>query len=204
MIALFVVNNIQAQTRGGFESYYYTGYSANSAFVPRVYFQSNNNWYGEVRYNYESGQTLSLYAGRTFGNGSWSLTPMAGVVAGKLRGGSLGANASLTVKHISFSSVLQYTASSRSSDESFFYSWSELGYQLTDHVYAGAVLQQTGLCHDHNSIDPGLQLTVSAGDWRFPVYFFGPQGAQRYWVLGISREWAYGKPINHAKAIDTP
>lgn len=211
MIALFVVNTIQGQTRTGFEGYYYTGCSANSALVPRLYFQSNSNWYGEARYNYESDQTVSLYAGRTFSGErtegawkttTWSLTPMAGIVAGKFRGGSLGANATLDVNRISLSSVLQYTVSSRNSDESFFFSWSELGYRLTDHFYAGAVLQQTGLCRGHNSLEPGLQLTLSKGDWRFPVYVF--QGARRYFVLGVSREWVCAKPINHTKATDTP
>jgi len=207
MIALLVANTIQGQTRTGFEGYYYTGCSANSALVPRVYFQSSNNWYGEARYNYESGQTVSLYAGRSWSHGkdqTWSVTPMAGIVAGKFRGGSIGANAGLDIKRISLTSTLQYTASARNSDENFFFGWTELGYHLTDHLYAGAVLQQTGLCKSRRSLDPGLQLTVSAGNWQIPVYVFSPQGAERYWVLGISREWVYGKPINHTKATTTP
>jgi hypothetical protein len=207
MIALLVVNTIQAQTRTGFEGYYYTGCSANSALVPRVYFQSSSNWYGEARYNYESGQTLSLYAGHSFSHEkdlTWSVTPMVGVVAGKFRGVSPGANATLEIKRVSLISTVQYTASTRNSDENFFFGWTELGYHLTDHLYTGAVLQQTGLCKSHSSLDPGLQLTFSAGAWQIPVYFFSPQGAHRYWVLGVNREWVYGKPINHAKATNTP
>jgi len=204
MILLFVVHTIQGQTLTGFDGYYYTGSSAGTALVPRLYFQSAGGWYGEARYNYESGQAISLYAGRTLSGGSWSVTPMLGVVAGKFRGGSFGTNATLDIKHISLSSDLQYTVSSRSSDESFFFSWSELGYHLTGHFYAGTVLQQTCFSRGHNSFDPGLQVSLYAGDWQFPVYIFNPLGNQRYCVVGVSREWVYGKSINHKKATETP
>lgn len=204
MIMLFAVNTIHGQTRTGFDGYYYTGSSASTALVPRLYFQSAGGWYGEGRYNYESGQTVSIYAGRTFSRESWSLTPMLGIVAGKFRGGSFGANATLDIKRVSLSSDLQYTVSSRSGDGSFFFSWSELGYHLTGHFYAGVVLQQTCFSRSHDSFDPGLQVSLSAGDWQFPVYVFSPLGNQRNCVVGISREWVYGKSINHKKATDTP
>lgn len=207
MIMVFVVHTIQGQTRTGFDGYYYTGAGAGTAIVPRLYWQSAGGWYGEARYNYESGHSFSLYAGRTFareGAVSWSFTPMLGIVGGRFRGGSLGSNATVDVKRVSFSSDLQYTASSRSSDESFFFSWSELGYHLTGHLYAGLVLQHTCFSQIHNSVDPGLQVTLSAGDWQFPAYIFSPQGGQRYCVVGVSREWAYGKTINHTKVSNNP
>ncbi|HEY6900029.1 MAG TPA: hypothetical protein VI233_05275 [Puia sp.] len=199
MISLLILQPVQGQTRTGFEAYYYTCYSGTSAIVPKAYFQSNG-WYGEARYNYESGQSLSLFAGRTFSKEnllSWSFTPMIGVVAGQLRGGSLGVNAALNIKGIYFNTASQYTASWHDRNESFFYAWSELGYQLTEHIYAGAALQQTGFCGNGNSLEPGLQLTLSSGSWRLPVYLFSSRDKQLYLVAGINREWTYGQSKTH-------
>lgn len=202
MISLLLLHHVQGQNRTGFEGYYYTSCAGTSAIVPKAYFQSND-WYSEARYNYESEQSLSLYAGPTFSKEnrlSWTFTPIIGVVVGKLRGGSLGANAALDIKGIYFNTALQYTASCQDRNESFFFGWSELGYQLTGHIYAGAVLQQTGLCRNGNRLEPGLQLTCSSGNWRLPIYLFISREQQLYLVIGISREWEYGQSKNHKKS----
>src|SRR4026208_290372 len=87
MITFTIIYNIaQSQQHGGFEQYYYTG-TGVSTIVPRIYYTSAHNWYGEVRYNYEELQTVSFNAGKMFSNKKalfYSVTPYAGVVLGRL------------------------------------------------------------------------------------------------------------------------
>ena len=194
MILLLLYNTGNSQGRTGFEEYYYTGHQLSSAQVPRIYYQSPNNWYGEARYNYDAEQSFSIYAGRTFTRQdtlAYSLTPMAGIVAGKFKGGSAGMNMVLDYRRLSFSSVFEYCFSGK--NNSFFFNWSELGYQLTKHLYAGLALQQTCMYNTTTVWEPGLQLGLSFGKWVFPVYAFNPGNSKKYFVLGITREWELHK-----------
>ena len=146
MILLLSIQVAYGQNQAGFENYYYTGSGASAAIVPRVYYQDRRGWYGEARYNYEKAGAYAVYAGHSFSREkdlSYSFTPMAGIVAGSFRGGSLALNMETDVKGISFSSSLQYTVSAMRADGNFFYSWSELGYHVTGRFYAGIALQQT-------------------------------------------------------------
>ena len=196
MILILLSGTANAQGTMGFEEYYYTGLPLSSAPVSRIYYQDNSSWYGEARYNYETAQSVSVYAGRTFGKQdslSWSFTPLAGIVAGKFKGVSLGLNTALDYRSVSFSSALEYNFSGENKRYSFFFSWSELGYQLTKHFYAGLALQQTGLYHMTTVWEPGIQIGISFEKWVFPVYVFNGADNKRYFVLGITREWEHGQ-----------
>src|SRR5579864_1676677 len=177
MILLLSMNIVKAQSRTGFEAYYYSNCSGYSAVSPRVYYQDRHGWYGETRCNYEKEQTFSLYAGRTFAREdslSWSVTPLAGVLTGSIHGGSLGIVAGMDYRRISFYTTSQYIASSVNRNDNFFFSWSELGYQLSHRFYAGVVLQQTAGSRMGGAPEPGIQLNIAFGDWLLPVYLFSP------------------------------
>ena len=196
MILLLSIQAVYGQNQAGFEEYYYAGSGASAAMVPRVYYQDRTGWYLEGRDNYEKAGAYSVYAGHTFPvqkKMSYSLTPMAGIVGGSFLGGSLALNVEMEMRGISFSSNLQYTVSAIRADESFFYSWSELGYRLTGNIYMGIALQQTGLCKEGNDWEPGVQLCYTWQKWRFPFYFFNDRHHNKEVVLGITREWTYGK-----------
>jgi hypothetical protein len=199
IISILLYNTAYSQATVGFEQLYYVdnrgGPSATptpSVFVPRLYYRSRNNWYGEVRYNYDEIRTFSLYAGRTFSKQdslSWSFTPVAGALLGKLKGGAAGLNVAVNYRKWYFSSVGQYVLSWQNKHDNFNYSWSELGYQATHRFYAGLALQQTRLYDTKNKWEPGVQIGVLLNKWTFPVYVFNPMGNDRRFVIGITREW---------------
>ncbi len=115
MILSFVLlNNIGfPQVHGGVQQYYYAG-DGPSSIVPKVYYQSRKNWYGEVRYNYEASQTISMNAGKMFSKKnevSYSVTPVAGIVLGQLNGINTGANIDMDYKELFFSTEVEYTFS---------------------------------------------------------------------------------------------
>lgn len=181
-----------SQQRSGVEEFFYIGHNVASTVVPRVYYQDYKGWYTEARLNYEEERTCSLYGGKTFSKRrdlSWSVTPVAGLVWGKLKGGAVGVDLALDYGKLTFCSASQYTFSKDDRRSDFFYSWSELGCQWTGHFYTGLALQQNRLPGAGLNWDPGLQVGFLINKWTFPLYIFDPVGTKRHFVLGVTREW---------------
>ena len=177
-----------SQTHGGIEQYYYAGDKGISTIVPKVYFQNKKKWYGEVRYNYDELETISFNVGKTFSKEnilSYKITPIAGVMAGKLSGTSLGLNVELEYKKIFFSAESQYAFSADARNADFFFNWSELGYQVTNNIYTGLALQLTHLYKIRSTWEPGVLAGFSLNKWTFPLYIFNPISNNRYFE-GIS------------------
>jgi len=185
------------QAKLSFEQYSFLGAGANSLVAPVAHYQHKSKWYAEARYNYEDINTFSLYAGRTFSaqhDFSWSLTPMIGGMTGKMKGGSFGLNSECSFKKFGFSSQAQYSMSSQTQLDNFFYNWSELYYSPVDWVYTGIAVQHTRLYASNSLVDPGILLGFSYNQWSFPLYSFNPFAAERYFIVGINWEWKHNKP----------
>ncbi len=197
IISLIIISLAgNCQEHANFEQYYYTG-AGPSVIVPKVYYQSQHNWVGEVRYNYEELQTISFNAGKMFSNNntlSYTVTPYAGLILGRMNGGTLGSNINLEYRSLFFSSESQYSFSVNESAENFFFNWSELGYQFTNLVYSGIALQLTHPFEIRNNWEPGFMLGLTYKSWTFPFYAFSPVTDKRNYVLGINWEWNYKNP----------
>jgi hypothetical protein len=192
VIFLMLYNTAISQKRGGIEQYYYGGQKGISAVVPKIYYQNKKNWYAEVRYNYDELETISFNAGKTFSKENivaYAVTPIAGIITGKLNGASLGLNVQSEYKKVFFSAESQYTFSINSRDAEYFYNWSELGYDISEAVYTGLAMQLTHLYKTTNEWEPGIVVGLSFNKFTFPLYLFNPASANRYFVLGINIEW---------------
>lgn len=190
-----------SQQHGSFEQYYYTGLGT-SVIVPKMQFQNKNNWFGEVRYNYEELQTISFNAGKIFSKSnsfSYTVSPYAGLVLGRLNGGTVGSNISVEHSKLFFSAESQYTFSMNEKSANYFFNWSELGYQFTKLMYSGIAVQVTHPFEVRNNWEPGIMLGITYKSWTFPFYTFSPANNNRNYVLGISWEWDYKnqKTSNH-------
>jgi len=192
---------LHAQDKIGAELYTYFG--VKPTIQPLVHFQANSNWYGELRYNYEDLKTVSLYGGKTFSGGSnfeYSITPMIGYSTGRFTGLSLAFNAEAEWKSFYLSSQTQHSIATRKNDpssvkkseENFFFSWSELGYQPLRWMYAGVSLQHTQLYKTTASLEPGVLLGFSVKQWSIPIYGFNVFGSEQYFVVGVNWEWKKG------------
>jgi hypothetical protein len=185
-------NKSFSQSEGGMQQYYYMGEKQNFTMVPMVYFQNNNNWYFEGRYNYEALNTVSAYAGKIYekkSTFSYSLNPVAGLVAGEFNGGSAGLNVNADYKNFNFSSQAQYSFSVENKNQNFTYSWSEFAYDATQNIGAGVCLQQTGEYNLQNKFDKGIFLRLSSNGWTFPIYMFKNSLNEKYFVLSLIYEW---------------
>jgi hypothetical protein len=182
-----------AQPRASVELIHYLGPSKIFTMGPIVKFQNAKNWYIEGRYNYEALQTASVYVGKAYSKEavfSYSIVPIVGGVAGRFKGGSVGLNLDLNYKKFFLSSQSQYTVSSAEQEEDFFFSWTELGYEVRPWFFAGLSMQPT--CYTHvkqsNVLSPGFLAGFSVGQWTVPFYVFDPFTSRALFVCSIVRD----------------
>lgn len=184
-----------AQAKSGLENYNMLNQQQEYMWMPILHYQARNGAYAEIRYNYEDVQTLSVYMGKTFSGGKdlkFSLTPMLGFSGGKFSGISLATNAETEWKNFYVSSQTQYSIASRKSNDNFFFSWSELGYGISDKLFAGVAIQYTRQSGSGN-LEPGFVGGIEFNNVSIPFYVFNPFNSERYFVLGINYEFQFKK-----------
>ncbi len=181
-----------AQTEAGLEQYAYLKKGEPLILVPIVHIQ-NEKWYGEVRYNYEELKTFSAYAGKIFSDEeethSYAIIPMIGIVAGKFKGYSVGLDVTFNEHNFFFCTQSQYTFSSSSRYENFMYSWSELGYDVSQWIYTGMSLQHIQLFQQEGealTYEFGFMAGIKLGQWTIPIYSFSPFANDRYFIVGLN------------------
>lgn len=180
------------QKQVGMEQYYYWQGKTMGIIVPKVYYQSPKNWYGELRYNYEDVQTVSMHLGKKMGFKkipALEVTPVFGVVLGKLNGGSAGTVIEVNVDKFCFFSEPQYVCSFQQEADSYIYSWTEVSYEVFSFLYAGIALQQTKPYSLPNVFEPGLMAGISIKNFDIPIYFFSPASSNKNFVLGVNWRW---------------
>jgi hypothetical protein len=190
-VAVLSASVATAQSKWVFEQYNYIRQPEESAFVPMVHFQAKNNWYGELRYNYEDAQTLSLFGGRTISGGNsltWSFTPMAGYSIGKFTGVSAGVNNEAEWNDFYFSAQSQYSKATKTEISSFFFNWSEAGYAFSDYFYSGIAMQYTRQLKK-GYLEPGIVAGLCFRNFSLPFYVFNPLKSDCYFVLGLNYEY---------------
>jgi hypothetical protein len=182
------------------EQYCYFQRGEQVMWVPMVHYVSPKAWRFEGRYNYEAPNSFAFYAGKqfTFGNTFAStFTPLAGIVIGEFKGGSVALNTLFEYNAFFLSSQGQYTFSTQRSSESFAFNWSELGYNFLEWAYVGVSAQYTANNDLSRSVvEPGVVLGARLKNWSFPLYAFKSPEGQAYFVLGAtySIDKAHAKP----------
>ena len=107
-----------------FENYKYWGQNNISTIVPTVHFETGNKWCGELRYNYEDIETVSVFFGKSVKGGwelAYNLSPMAGYSFGRFTGLSAALNGELEWKSLYLSSQTQYSVSAKDQSADFFF-----------------------------------------------------------------------------------
>lgn len=174
------------------EQYYYWQTKATSTVVPKLYYQSPDNWHTEFRYNYEDVQTASLHFGKKISFPSIAgleIIPLGGIIFGKLNGASLGTMVEVSFNKIYFSSEPQYVYSFRHNDQNYFYSWSELVYEFSRSIYGGIAMQHTKSHGEANFFEPGIVAAATVKNFEIPFYCFSPFSPNKNFVLGVNWQW---------------
>jgi hypothetical protein len=129
----------------------------------------------EARYNYESLETGSLWAGYNFSLSEkldLNFTPMLGGVFGKKTGIAPGYLGTLDYKGIALFTQGEFVFDLNDRAESFFYTWSELSYAPLGWFRGGIVAQRTKAYRTELSIQRGFLAGVSVKQVDFTAYVF--------------------------------
>jgi hypothetical protein len=172
----------------GVSQEYYIYRDAQSFIVPLVYFESNNDWYASFRYNYEESQTFSFQFGKTFskeGTVSYSVTPLGGLLAGKMQGLSIGTLAEIEAGKFSFYTEPEYCMAFDNSSDNFFYNWTEFSIKPSKFFHTGLALQTVKSKREAIYVEPGLMFAISAKNFEVPLYLFKTSGSSNYLVIGL-------------------
>ncbi|MDZ4808737.1 MAG: hypothetical protein SGI96_10750, partial [Bacteroidota bacterium] len=183
------------QAKSGIENYNLLSQSSGYVWMPVAHYQSAKGIYAELRYNYENIETVSFYGGKRFEGGkafSFALTPMAGISFGRFSGVSLATNAEAEWKKFYLSSQTQYSMATKPGVDDFFFSWSEIGYNLTENIFGGAAIQYT-LQQGEKIAETGFVVGLSSKNLSIPVYVFSPFKMGRYFVVGLNYEFDFKK-----------
>ena len=131
----------------------------------------------EFRYNYEGLDSGSAWAGYAWSRESsveLELTPMLGVVFGSTTGVAPGYGLLLSWRALMLFTEGEYVVDVEDSDDSFFYSWSELTVSFSGAVHTGFALQRTTTHESPREFEPGFTLGVDLDRWGAGVYVFDP------------------------------
>jgi len=141
-------------------------------------FTADHKWlHLEARYNYENLHTGSLWAGYNFSWGKnlvFDLTPVIGAVFGRTNGIAPGCEASLSYKRFELSISNEYVITPKNSNNSFYYSWPEATFSITNWLKLGAVAQHTKAYKTAVEVQRGFLIGVSHKKWEATTYVFNP------------------------------
>jgi hypothetical protein len=160
-----------------------------------LHLETRGKIYGELRYNYETGQTLTLLGGRTFSGGktlAYHFIPMIGFSKGVFTGISVGLNTGAEWGDFYFSSQAQQSWPTGGKVDPFFFTWSEAGYMITRYFMTGLTVQYSRE-DGKNDIEPGIVASYSFKKFSFPCYLFYSHEQHCHLVLGVNYEWRSGK-----------
>jgi hypothetical protein len=182
---------LSAQWKGGIEQYNYFSQSSAMTIEPVLHIQTAANFYGELRYNYEEKDAISLNAGKVFfipGKFQTTLIPMLGIIAGSMEGYSFGLHLETGWKNFYFSSRSQYCRSFSNGSPDFFFTWSETGYNISPAVFTGIALQYKRQL-ESSEAEPGLMGGINFKNISVSFYEFSPFHSDSYFVLGLNYEF---------------
>jgi hypothetical protein len=147
----------------------------------------------EARYNYEAQDSGSLFAGWKFSGGekfTWEVTPILGAVFGQKEGIAPGFELSLGYGIVDFYSESEYVRDTEVKEDSFTYSWNELGISPLDWLRFGLVTQRSMVYRSERDIQRGFFAQIMVKKATLGAYIFNPDDSDnRYTVFSLGAEF---------------
>lgn len=141
----------------------------------------------EARYNYESLDAGSVWAGYNFSGGgklAWEITPMLGGVFGDTTGIAPGYKGSLSWWKLGLYREGEDMFDTDDSADSFFYNWSELTLAPVDWFRFGLVTQRTRVYQTDREIQRGVLLGCSFKNVDLTTDVLNPDD-EPTWVFAV-------------------
>jgi hypothetical protein len=139
----------------------------------------------EARYNYESIGARSAFVGWNFSGGdeiTWELTPLLGGVWGTTQGFVPALEATVAWKKLDFYIEAEYVSDSSEKTDSYFYAWSELGFQPVEWLRVGVAAQRTRAYGGDRDVQRGPFAQVTWGPVTVGGFWFNPGSKDQVFV----------------------
>jgi hypothetical protein len=147
----------------------------------------------EARYNYEAIDSGSLFVGWKFSGGNkltWEVTPILGAVFGQKEGIAPGFEAAIGYGIVDFYTESEYVRDTEVKEDSFAYSWNELGLTPVEWLRFGIVTQRTMVYQSDRDIQRGLFVQVMYKAATLGFYIFNPDDSDnRFAVFSLGAEF---------------
>jgi hypothetical protein len=171
----------------------YYSFSDQSDFLLAVATAKKGPLHLEARYNYEVQDSGSLFAGWMFSGGktvTYELTPILGAVFGAKEGIAPGFEASIGYGILDFYTETEYVRDLEVREDSFTYSWNELGFTPLEWLRFGLVTQRTMVYQSDRDIQRGLFAQLMHSKMTLGVYIFNPDDSDnRFAVFSLGAEF---------------
>jgi hypothetical protein len=147
----------------------------------------------EARVNYEAIDSGSLFVGWKLSGGNkltWELTPILGAVFGQKEGIAPGFEASLAYGIVDFYTESEYVRDTEVKEDSFTYSWNELGFTPLEWLRVGIVGQRTMVYQSERDIQRGLFAQLMYRKATLGLYIFNPDDSDnRFAVFSLGAKF---------------
>jgi len=158
-------------------------------FFNPTFYARHKTLHLEARYNYEDRNTASVWAGHRFkfGNGvKFVVVPMGAVVFGNTNGLAPGLEMEIMYKKFDFYAESEYVFDFGSSENNFFYNYSELAIRPITPLRTGLITQRTKLFETPREFQAGIFTEYYFGRCRAGVFYFSPFASNNYWIASFS------------------
>lgn len=159
-------------------------------FLP-IFTADKGNLHLEARYNYEDLKTFSGWLGYNFFGGEefeYFLTPMVGVAVGRTDGIAPGLEFTLSYAGLELYSESEYLFNFESSENNFFYSWTDFTYSPLDWLWFGISGQITKVNETELETDRGLLVGIAYKNFEFTGYYFNAFTDDGFFMLALTTD----------------
>ena len=159
-------------------------------FILPVFRADKNKLHLEARYNYEDRETFSGWVGYNFTGGNnleYTITPMIGGVIGLSDGIAPGIEITLSFKGFELYSEAENYFDFETSENNFFYTWTDLTYSPNDWLWFGLSGQRTRVYQTDLDIQRGLLIGAGLKQWELTTYLYNIASDDPFVMVAISK-----------------
>jgi hypothetical protein len=172
----------------GIEADYYL-FPTEANILPLILTADKGIVHLEARYNYEDRYSASVLGGLNFSFGkklNVVLTPVAGIVFGRLSAAIAGLETDLNYKRLNFNSQTEWVIDFAGNEGNYIYTFDQLGMGITDHLVLGLTAQRTRLYETKLDLQRGIFAQYSFGKWNLSFSYFNPFSTSYFFLPIVS------------------
>jgi hypothetical protein len=173
------------------EADYYI-FPTDANILPIIFTADKGILHLEARYNYEDRYSASVLGGLNFSFGkklNVVLTPVGGIVFGRLNAAIAGLETDLNYKRLNFNSQSEWVIDFSGKEGNYIYTFMQLGMGVTSNLVLGLTAQRTRLYQTNVDLQRGVFAEYSFGKLNLSFSYFNPFSTSYFFLPIVSFEF---------------